>query len=403
MLESKLPFELVFDVLRSNQRWWRWWMRRLFLAGFDINLPFFFHPFTPVPCSSLSTYTLRVLQSTNTTSNLSSHSTTTHNLIHSRCCDLQSRLLRIKFPASAQPYTANLKDSYINVPLEKGDIISQGILTEAYSPMTDTHLNVPKPNVIQRCLLLSCINLVRRFRQRKGSVLMLTKDLCVKYGARLDLVEAQTMIYVAENTSIPVPKVYFAFTHKGCTYIFMERIQGEMAAKNWVWRSQASKSKVHENLKKMILELRNLSTQSSHIANVTGGPLYDGRLPGETERFGPFKNVQDLHDHLRNGIHDHGRNDEVNQLIDMHRQDWDGPSFTHGDLSSLNILLRGEDVVGILDWETAGWYPSYWEYTTACQVNPQNSFWRKEIEHFLEPMPEALEMERLRQKYFGDF
>jgi hypothetical protein len=81
MLESKLPFELVFDVLRSNQRWW---MRRLFLAGFDINLPFFFHPFTPVPCSSLSTYTLRVLQSTNTTSNLSSHSITIQSF-HNRC------------------------------------------------------------------------------------------------------------------------------------------------------------------------------------------------------------------------------------------------------------------------------------------------------------------------------
>jgi hypothetical protein len=41
---------------------------------------------------------------------------------------------------------------------------------------------------------------------------MLNKDLCVKYGSRLDLVEAQTMMYIAKNTSIPVPKVYFAFT-----------------------------------------------------------------------------------------------------------------------------------------------------------------------------------------------
>lgn len=35
--------------------------------------------------------------------------------------------------------------------------------------------------------------------------------------------------------------------------------------------------------------------------------------------------------------------------------------FTHGDLSSLNILARVDDIVGIIDWETAGWYPSYWE------------------------------------------
>jgi len=33
--------------------------------------------------------------------------------------------------------------------------------------------------------------------------------------------------------------------------------------------------------------------------------------------------------------------------------------FTHGDLSSLNVLVRGDQIVGIIDWETAGWYPSY--------------------------------------------
>lgn len=57
--------------------------------------------------------------------------------------------------------------------------------------------------------------------------------------------------------------------------------------------------------------------------------------------------------------------------------------LTHGDLSSLNILAHGDDIVGIVDWATAGWYPSYWEYTTACQVNPQSSIWRSETDHFL--------------------
>jgi hypothetical protein len=46
--------------------------------------------------------------------------------------------------------------------------------------------------------------------------------------------------------------------------------------------------------------------------------------------------------------------------------------------------------VGIIDWETAGWYSSYWEYTTACQVNPQILSWAHEIDKFLTPMPEEL-------------
>ena len=86
----------------------------------------------------------------------------------------------------------------------------------------------------------------------------------------------------------------------------------------------------------------------------------------------------------------------------MQDKAWPLPVFTHGDLSSLNVLVRGDKIVGVIDWETAGWYPVYWEYTTASQVSPMNSFWREEIDKFLEPMPEALEMETIRQKYFGD-
>jgi len=75
--------------------------------------------------------------------------------------------------------------------------------------------------------------------------------------------------------------------------------------------------------------------------------------------------------------------------------------LTHGDLSSLNIMVQGDTVVGIVDWETAGWFPKHWEYTCAKYVNPYNPFWADPIDDFLEPMPRELEMENIRRKYFG--
>jgi aminoglycoside phosphotransferase (APT) family kinase protein len=39
-------------------------------------------------------------------------------------------------------------------------------------------------------------------------------------------------------------------------------------------------------------------------------------------------------------------------------------TFTHGDLSSSNILVEDGHISAILDWETAGWLPEYWEFTT---------------------------------------
>lgn len=85
----------------------------------------------------------------------------------------------------------------------------------------------------------------------------------------------------------------------------------------------------------------------------------------------------------------------------FYRQSWSQPVFTHGDLSSLNILCRRDEIVGIIDWETAGWLSPYWEYVTAWNVNPQNLFWQAEVDSFLTPWPHARRMDAVRRKYFG--
>ena len=120
--------------------------------------------------------------------------------------------------------------------------------------------------------------------------------------------------------------------------------------------------------------------------------------------FGPFRDIEAFHRHLRGGLNAVSDRlpPDVNKLIQLHDRKWPDPVFTHGDLSSLNIMAEGDTITAILDWETSGWYPSYWEYTTACQVNMRNLFWRQEIEKFLEPYSDELKMEELRQTYFGD-
>ena len=53
--------------------------------------------------------------------------------------------------------------------------------------------------------------------------------------------------------------------------------------------------------------------------------------------------------------------------------------FTHGDLTLGNIIVSGESglqrVVGVIDWEQAGWYPEYWEYSKMLYaVEPDHAF-----------------------------
>ena len=266
----------------------------------------------------------------------------------------------------------------------------------------------PEPGPIndrwwRKLTTLAFIRLLRRHGSRAGTVLYLTSKLCVKYGYFVHLSEAATLQFIANHTSIPVPKVYCAFKYKDWTYIVMERIEGQKLAVGWLKRSQESKERILIQLRQLIAELRSIPPpKDAKIANAVGGTIYDGRLSGGSIRRGPFKDIQEFHLHLREGLEAHpGHAPEVRELFTAHDGTWP-ICFTHGDLSSLNILVRDDCVVGIVDWETAGWYPSYWEYTTARNVNPRNEFWREEIDKFLEPMPKELAMEHLRMKYFGD-
>jgi len=49
--------------------------------------------------------------------------------------------------------------------------------------------------------------------------------------------------------------------------------------------------------------------------------------------------------------------------------------FTHGDLKPHNILVKDGHITGFLDWESAGWYPDYWDFTTALRFTRKNFWW----------------------------
>ena len=193
--------------------------------------------------------------------------------------------------------------------------------------------------------------------------------------------------------------------HKGCSYLVMDRMEGECLAQGWTRRTPESKAEILRQLREMVDSMRRIDPPGSAVANTAGGLLWDCRLPGKSLDFGPFESIDAFHRHICRNFVDRDSEKlplEVQELFKLQSRDWGSPVFTHGDLSSLNILAKGDKITGIVDWETAGWFPYYWEYTTACQVNIRNLFWREEIEKFLTPFPVELEMEALRQRYFGD-
>ncbi|KAL2689382.1 hypothetical protein Neosp_003435 [[Neocosmospora] mangrovei] len=176
------------------------------------------------------------------------------------------------------------------------------------------------------------------------------------------------MQFVASQTSIPVPKVYYAFIHKGTSYVVMRHIKGQMVGYDWAHRPEESRRRILEQLRSMVAELRSVTPpEGAQVGSIDGGPFWDCRLPSR-DYWGPYSTVREFHQALANGIPwdcDCTKFPDLAELLTFYQQAENKLVLTHGDLSSLNILTHGDTVVGIVDWETAGWFPPYWEYATA--------------------------------------
>jgi aminoglycoside phosphotransferase len=222
------------------------------------------------------------------------------------------------------------------------------------------------------------------------------------------------MRYLAENTSIPVPKIYCSFLHKNQAYIVMERIQGKELPKTWKSLSAANAlDDVFEQLKNIFQELRSLKPPpGTGVESCVGGSLYDSRIPRGNPRFGPFKSIQDFHFWLRHDLKSEDLANRVKDqdwfdlqgMISKHDGPWPTPCFTHGDMNPFNILVREGKVVGLIDWEFSGWYPRYWEYTSAWFGNQTRTEWRDLVHKFLDsPSAEEFKMEEVRNKWWGEY
>ncbi|KAK2756212.1 hypothetical protein FQN54_005620 [Arachnomyces sp. PD_36] len=265
----------------------------------------------------------------------------------------------------------------------------------------DTHYGINN-SWLRRTFTLASITLLRPFRPCQGGVLMLTSNICVKYGPSRHISEAEAMAYVARHTSIPVPRVLCAFQRGGVTYILMERIKGVSVGKIWASISAGEKESLRSQLRRLLADLRSLTpSRPGHIGDVNYLKLYDDRI--YSAGFGPFTSSRDFHRFLRHDVVKPVKDVELDQLITNHEKQEYKTCFTHGDLSSSNILVRDGCVVGIIDWEMAGWYPEYWEYTSAWHVNPYDEWWRPEVENILNTYPAELEMESSRRKLFPMF
>lgn len=132
-------------------------------------------------------------------------------------------------------------------------------------------------------------------------------------------------------------------------------------------------------LKECITAMRKWrSPYGESICSAIGTEIHSVRVPWHA--MGPFNNEHELDEYLMAAASENclgskeAYDNEVAKANEL-RQHSHQVMFTHGDFKAHNILVADDGhLSGFLDWESGGWCPEYWEFTTAMATAP-TSWW----------------------------
>lgn len=232
----------------------------------------------------------------------------------------------------------------------------------------------------------------------------------VKYGSGVKENEGRALLALEKYPSIPSPKLYAMYRQDDKLYIVMEFKRGSQLEAVWSDIPDAAKSDVAAQLRMIMDDLRKIPSPGIF------GSVLHGCVP---HRFfwtpvpypqinGPFEHEQDFSMAMAKRSQC-AWDDEISTTNRSWVSGWlarnlptalrgHHPVFTHGDFQRKNILVEKVAVkdgiessqwrvTALLDWEDAGWYPSYWEYASCFVDFGMEEEWPEHLDDILEPFP----------------
>ncbi|KAJ3509043.1 hypothetical protein NLJ89_g5428 [Agrocybe chaxingu] len=219
------------------------------------------------------------------------------------------------------------------------------------------------------------------------------------------------MEFIARNTTIPVPRVLDFFEVNGQPHLVQEYIEGRILEDVWPKLTVEQRTDAVLQLKGYLDQLRSLPPpEFGRVQAVDGGTLSDGRID-LSRAWGPFGSHEEFGDfsfrgHVKRNLDKYPGAAELYGKVEGRK--WK-TVFAHGDLGPHNVIWKDGRIVAIIDWEFAGWFPEYWEYTRTFLVTglfPQDenrcSFW-KAFDSVVDRYPDELAIEQLLAANFDGF
>lgn len=214
-----------------------------------------------------------------------------------------------------------------------------------------------------------------------STIVRINSDIIVKYGSRVKQEEADIMKYLKEKTSIPIPEVKNIYKKDNITYIVMEYIEGETLENIISNINNKDFEKIMSEIKKYLNELRNI--KGNILGSINDGP-YNNCLFQNPKPETSFSNINQFNDYWINKVKEIMPNYHILAIKNVLPNNRD-IVFSHGDLTTKNIIIKDNKIVSIIDWELAGWYPESWEYFRMLSYSIDNEKWHDSVNKIIKP------------------
>ena len=225
---------------------------------------------------------------------------------------------------------------------------------------------------------------------RYSSCWLVDNRFVVKTGKGVTRSEAETLRLLREK-GLQVPEVidHYADPATGNHVIVMEYIEGRSLDQAIDSYGPEEKKSIISQLQRFITTMRQELRTTKFIGSVDSTDVKD--LLFVPALSGPFDSEKEFVDGLAGSLEARAEGSWIKLVTVLlnHLPDH-GSNFvlTHGDINPRNILVRGSQIVAILDWGQAGYYPEYWESVKSCFWDLDLEFFHKAIvEEVLRPYP----------------
>lgn len=200
--------------------------------------------------------------------------------------------------------------------------------------------------------------------------------------------DPQNTRFLQAHTTIPVPSTLLEWDEpadNSCLRV-VRRIDGITLKEAWPNLSETEKHDIAKQTCTFLAQLRNLT--SNEIESLDHRPLYDALLFGgdRCTPHGPLKSDDKLWDEIVGNTGLSKLPDGVQKVLYKNMPPATPYTFTHGDLSQVNIMVKDGKLAGIIDWERSGYMPRWWEFakTFITTEGQDDAEWKALLREYME-------------------